>query len=208
MFRKRIGISILDCNLMNVERELCDLKKNGVTNIHIDIMDTTFVENITFGPSMVNRMVSSDFVFDVHVMVDSPLRIIAQLDLENVSLVTIHQEASGKEEAFEYLRDRGVLVGLAINPRTSVEAVNMEGVDFVLIMSVEPGFGGQRFMEESVGKIDKARKQGKIVGVDGGVNGMNIGKLVDVDYVVIGSAYFSSKDKRGFMEAVRSKFLG
>ncbi|KMV65998.1 ribulose-5-phosphate 3-epimerase [Encephalitozoon cuniculi EcunIII-L] len=207
MLKKRIGISILDCNFGNLEEELGELKRNGVTNIHMDVMDTTFVKNITFGPCIINRILEHDFVFDVHMMVESPLDIIMQIDLERVSLVTIHSEVCDKAGVAEYLRKRNVLFGIALNPETQVDDAEMRSADFILIMSVKPGFGGQKFQEECLAKVEEVRRYGKMVGIDGGIEMSNIGRITGADYAVVGSGYFRSGDRKKFLRDITDKFL-
>jgi ribulose-phosphate 3-epimerase len=206
MFMGRVGISILDCNLLRIEEELQELKRNNVEHIHLDVMDTTFVNNISFGPSIVNRiLLLPDFVFDIHMMVDNPLGIISQLRLDNVSIVTIHQEVNGKREVFSYLKEKGVLCGLAINPCTYLDEVDMTDVDMILIMCVEAGFGGQMMKEECLRKIDESRKFNKIIGVDGGIKIENVSKVKNGDYIVIGSSYFKSNDRKKFLYDIRNE---
>jgi ribulose-phosphate 3-epimerase len=206
MFNKTIGISILDCDLLNLQRELLGLKENGVTNIHLDVMDTTFVRNISIGPAIINRILEHDFVFDLHVMVGSPLEIIKQINLERLLLVVVHEEAKDKDEALGYLRERRVRTGIAINPETDVEKASFDGVDFVLIMAVVPGFGGQRLLRRCLPKMKRAREEGKVVGVDGGVNLENLEEVMEFDYVVVGSAYFKAPDRRRYLQDLREKF--
>lgn len=208
MLRRRVGISILDCNFGKLSEELRELKANGVTNIHLDVMDTTFVKNITFGPCIINGILEHDFVFDIHMMVESPLDIVMQMDLGKVSLVTIHHEISNKAGVREYLKQRNVLFGIAINPETRVEEVEMEDADFILVMSVMPGFGGQKFQESCLSKIEDVQRHGKMVGIDGGIGMANIEKVAGVDYAVIGSGYFRSEDRRRFLREITGKFLG
>ncbi|AFM98469.1 ribulose-5-phosphate 3-epimerase [Encephalitozoon hellem ATCC 50504] len=208
MLRRRVGISILDCDFIRLEEELRGLKANGVSNIHLDVMDTTFVNNITFGPCVINKILEHNFVFDIHMMVESPLNIIMQINLEKVSLVTIHHEISNKAGVREYLRQKGVLFGIAINPETQVEEVEVEDVDFILVMSVKPGFGGQKFQESCLAKIEEIRRHGKMVGIDGGIGMGNIDKVTGADYIIVGSGYFRSEDRKRFLCSITERFLG
>lgn len=208
MMRGRVGVSILDCDFGRLCEELEEMRRSGVTNVHLDIMDTTFVGNITFGACIANRVLAHDFVFDIHMMVSSPLGVLEQLDLRNVSLVTVHHEAGDRPGVGEYLRARGILVGVAVNPETPMSDVETDGADFVLVMSVSPGFGGQRLREECLQKVGEARRRGKMVGVDGGVGADNISMVVGADYVVVGSAYFRAADRKGFLDGITRRFLG
>ncbi|KAM0672131.1 ribulose-5-phosphate 3-epimerase [Ordospora colligata] len=208
MLNKRIGISILDCDFMRLEDELGEMMENGVTNVHIDVMDTSFVGNLTFGPCVLNRILKHEFVFDIHMMIEDPIVLLPLIDLSNVFVVTVHQEASGKKKAIEYLRDNGVMAGIAINPETRVEEVDLSDAGFSLVMTVNPGFGGQQFKSECVCKIDQIKKQGKLVGVDGGLNASNIAMVKDADYVVVGSGYFRAEDRREYLTKIRRPFLG
>lgn len=195
----RISISILDADLLNIETVLKDLKKNGVNRIHLDILDTSFVNNISFGTSIVNRILEYDFVFDLHLMVNEPIKILKQLILKKADIVTVHWESKGREEAISYLKESGCRIGIAINPDTPINEFPLESITMILIMAVFPGFGGQSFIKDTISKIEKLK--GKVeIGVDGGINLETICHVKDCNLIVIGSAYFKSKDKKEFLE--------
>lgn len=200
-----IGISVLDSDFGDLEGELQRLRESGVTHVHIDIMDTSFVDNISFGPAIANRILKHGFVFDIHMMVADPMKILVQLDLQRVSLVTVHHSMD-RGRVFEHLRSRGVQTGVAVSPGTAVEDVDLEDADFVLVMTVEPGFGGQKLIGECLQKIQRVKESGRRAGVDGGVNMDNIGLLGDADYVVVGSAYFKAGERRLFLEAMNERW--
>ncbi|KAH9411225.1 ribulose-phosphate 3 epimerase [Ordospora pajunii] len=208
MLTKRIGISILDCDFMRLEDELEEMMENGVTNVHIDVMDTSFVGNLTFGPCVLNKILKHEFVFDIHMMVNDPIVLLPLIDLSNVFVVTVHHEASEKMQAIEYLREKGVMAGIAISPETRVEEVDLKDVGFALVMSVNPGFGGQQLKRECVCKIDQIKKQGKLAGVDGGLNESSIAMVMNADYAVVGSGYFRAEDRREYLGKITRRFLG
>ena len=156
-----ISVSILDLDFMCLEAGLARLKSIGVTHIHLDIVDTTFARNISFGPGILNRILEQDFVFDLHFMIADPLCILEQLDLGNVKHIAVHHRFAEVRSFIERGAYRGsVLVGLAVSPDMEVPDID---ADFFLVMTVHPGFGGQRLLEGCLGKIAAAKRSGKQV---------------------------------------------
>jgi ribulose-phosphate 3-epimerase len=198
-----ISISILDSDLLNINQVLVDLKKEGITNIHLDILDTSFVPNISFGPGLINKILEFDFVFDIHLMVETPIVILDLLNLERVDTVTVHYEIKNIQETIRYIKNKNIKIGLAINPDTGIKEIPQE-VSRILIMTVYPGFGNQSFIERCIKneKIDRSKYQ---IGVDGGINLSTISKVSHFDYIVIGSAYFKSKDRKEFIRKINEK---
>ncbi|KAI4291077.1 ribulose-phosphate 3-epimerase [Pancytospora philotis] len=188
----QIAVSILDLDFLNLDRNLRELRAIGVTHIHLDVIDTSFANNVSFGPRILNQVLGYDFVFDLHFMVASPLELIKQLDLARVERIALH---SGLAEVEAYLRGKGPIVGCALRPSEAVESVS---TDYVLVMTVEPGRGGQDLQTECLAKIKALKRMGKFVGVDGGVKLENIAAAADADLIVVGSALTRSADKKSY----------
>lgn len=172
---------------------------------HIDVMDGHFVDNLTIGPPVVNSLRPGlEKPFDIHLMIDYPVHFAPRFDVTPADVITFHLEA--KDEPFRAIEEIGKLgckVGISLRPITPIAAVfpYLDLVDLVLVMSVEPGFGGQRFMPEALGRISRLREEVKdrnvIISVDGGINEANIGKVVaaGAELIVAGSAIFKGPDK-------------
>ena len=198
--------SVLSANFANLQNDLDQLKKTKVKYIHLDIMDGKFVPNISFGFPIIKAIrKDNDFIFDTHLMIDEPIRYIDQFKKSGADLVTIHYEAcSNLDETIEKIKSCGLKVGLSFKPKTDINNIipYLEKIDLCLVMSVEPGFGGQSFMEDSIGKIQKLRSYiddnnlSCLIEVDGGIKDYNLKKVIDagVDVVVSGSDIFSHKE--------------
>lgn len=198
--------SVLSANFANLQNDLDQLKKTKVKYLHLDIMDGKFVPNISFGFPIIKAIrKDNDFIFDTHLMIDEPIRYIDQFKKSGADLVTIHYEAcSNLDETIEKIKSCGLKVGLSFKPKTDINNIipYLEKIDLCLVMSVEPGFGGQSFMEDSIGKIQKIRSYidennlSCLIEVDGGIKDYNLKKVIDagVDVVVSGSDIFSHKE--------------
>ena len=208
--------SILSADYMNMERDLTETKQMGAKWLHVDIMDGQFVPNITFGYSMVKAMRKvTDLVLDVHLMIDRPIRYVEQFCAAGADYLTVHAEADTPENimaAIEKIRALGVKPGIVVKPNTPAQAIApyLSKVDLVLVMTVEPGFGGQKFMADMMPKLKKLREMldevnpGCHLEVDGGVdlNTCVTCKENGADVLAAGSAFFGSKDKAAFREQV------
>ncbi len=202
---------------LNTELDVC--VKNGIQHLHFDIMDGHFVPNISFGEKLVSDVRKSfpSVFFDVHLMVTNPLRYVSTCADAGANAVTFHVE----EENFFYrtvqaIQNQNMKVGIACNPKTSIAIIQelLPYVDIVLVMSVEPGFGGQAFIPSSLRKIIqlheiRLREQLNFrISVDGGINGENAGAIVDAgaDILVMGSAFFScsTHEKTSLTNAVQN----
>lgn len=190
-----ISVSILDMDFLRLEEGLMDLRALGIRRIHLDVVDTSFAANISFGPGVLNQVLRLDFDFDLHLMLARPLAILRQLDLVNVSLVAVHSEFS---QVRSFLEGTGTKAGLAIGPDEDVLGEDVSNSDYILVMTVQPGFGGQRLIQDCVRKISRLKLTGKLVGVDGGVNAENIALLGGADIIVVGSALTKSGNMKEY----------
>ena len=204
--------SILSCDYMNMKRDFDACKENGVKWLHVDIMDGHFVPNLSFGYSLVKSMRPvTDLVLDVHLMIDTPIKYAENFCKAGADYLTIHVEADTPEnirKTLELIRSLGVKPGIVVKPKTPAEAIEeyLPMVDMVLVMTVEPGFGGQKFMADMMPKVKKLREMLDKVNpechleVDGGVdlNTVVTCKENGANVFVAGSAYFGAADKKAF----------
>ncbi len=214
----KVSPSILSADFANMERDLQMLKDSGAEYIHVDIMDGHFVPNLSMGFPMVSaaRRVS-DLVCDVHLMIDTPIRYVERFCDAGADVLTIHVEADTEEntkKALDMIRAKGVKPAICVKPKTPAEAVLpfIDKVDLILVMTVEPGFGGQSFMADMMPKLKKIseyikeKNPGCELEVDGGVNVETAKTCVEngANVLVAGSAYFKAADKKEFVRTVKS----
>lgn len=209
----RLAPSILSADFGRLERDLSEIEEAGAQLVHIDVMDGHFVPNITIGPMVVKAVHAySELPLDVHLMIDNPEIYLDAFIEAGASQITFHAEATNHAHRLtEHLREAGVRPGIAINPGTPVCVLDsiINWVDYVLVMSVNPGFGGQAFIPGSIQKIahtrDLIQKMNPEVGieVDGGITVANASAVIEAgaDDLVAGSAVFGGDDTRA---AVRS----
>ena len=211
----KVAPSILSADFAHMGEAVEMLEKCKADYIHVDVMDGQFVPNITFGQEMVKALKRCTSVpLDVHLMIDQPERFIDEFIDAGADIVTVHQEATPHVyRAVQMIKARGVKAGVALNPSTPVEMLKsmMEELDMVLIMTVNPGFGGQKFIAPMVKKIEKLKAIKDYFGypfdieVDGGINKdtsvyvRNAGANV----LVAGSAVFSAPDKAQAIQDIR-----
>ena len=200
----RIAPSILSADFGRLGEQVLEAVEGGADSIHLDVMDGHFVPNLTFGPPMIQALrTQTDAAFDVHMMVENPERYIPALAEARVDLITVHVEAVRHlHRVVHQIKDAGILAGVALNPATPVSAVEeiLPDLDLVLVMSVNPGFGGQTFIESSVEKIKHVRRMldergsAAALQVDGGIGPDTAERVVRTGarMLVAGSAVFSS----------------
>lgn len=214
----KISPSILSADFANLERDMHLLEQTGADYAHVDVMDGEFVPNISIGLCVLEaiRRVSTMFL-DVHLMIDRPVRYVERFCKAGADLVTVHVEADTEEntrKALEIIRSCGKKAAISVKPKTPAEAVlpYMDLCDLILVMTVEPGFGGQSFMADMMPKVKKIReyidqvKPECELEVDGGVNEQTgeICKQAGANVLVAGSAYFKAADKAAFVKAIRA----
>ena len=208
--------SILSADYMHFHEDMEKTKENGAKWLHVDIMDGHFVPNLSFGYSWVKAMRKiTDLVLDVHLMIDTPIKYAEEFCKAGSDYLTIHVEADTPEnikKTLELIRSLGVKPGIVVKPKTPAEAVApyLSMVDLVLVMTVEPGFGGQKFMADMMPKLRQLRAMLDEVNptchleVDGGVD-LTTGEICKengADVLVAGSAFFGSADRKAFLERI------
>jgi ribulose-phosphate 3-epimerase len=211
----RIAPSLLSADFSRLAEEIASVEA-GADVLHLDVMDGHFVPNLTIGPAIVKacRKVSK-LTFDCHLMIAEPQRYIERFLEAGADMISIHVEAEPHlERALRMIRDGGAKAGIALNPATPAESLStaIEFCDFVLAMTVNPGFGGQKFIEPVVPKIRHIsrmiRERGLPVDieVDGGIDATTAPAVVDAGarILVAGSAVFGQRDRAAAMEAIRS----
>lgn len=208
--------SILSADYMHFHEDMDRAKADGAKWLHVDIMDGHFVPNLSFGYSWVKAMRKiTDLVLDVHLMIDTPIKYAEEFCRAGADYLTIHVEADTEEnihKTIELIRSLGVKPGVVVKPNTPAEAVApyIEKVDMVLVMTVEPGFGGQKFMAHMMPKVKQLREMineknpACHLEVDGGVD-LTTGEVCKengANVLVAGSAFFGSNDRPGFVKAI------
>ena len=214
----KVAPSILSADFVNLERDIRKLSETGVDYVHIAVMDGIFVPNITIGIPVVAAIRHiTDLPLDVHLMIDRPLRYVEQFCKAGSDLLTVHIEADTEEntlEALKKIRAKGVRAAVSIKPNTPAEAVLpfLPLCDLILMMTVEPGFGGQAFMEHLMPKLRQlrayidAQNPACELEVDGGVNEKTamICRENGANVLVAGSAYFKAADPAAFVRALKA----
>ena len=204
---KKILPSILSADFANLERDIKELENIGIDMFHIDVMDGNFVPNISFGFPIIEAIrPKTDKVFDCHLMIANPENYVEQFCKVGCDMVSFHIEATNHaDRLIQVIKDNGKKAGIVLNPQTSLESIKylLPKVDYVLIMTVNPGFGGQKFIPEMLEKIEdlaKIREEKNynfLIEVDGGINVETSKACRDkgADILVCGSFLFGASDK-------------
>ena len=209
----KVSPSILSADFVNLERDIRALKDEGADYVHVDVMDGNFVPNITLGQPIVAAIRKvTELTLDVHLMIDRPIRYVEQFCKAGADILTIHVEADTEEntrKALEIIKACGVTPAISIKPKTPAEAVLpfLDLCGLILVMTVEPGFGGQSFMADLMPKLQAVRayidekNPGCELEVDGGVNPETAKVCVahGANVLVAGSAYFKAADRAAFV---------
>ncbi len=213
----KVSPSILSADFVNLERDIRKLSETGADYVHVDVMDGIFVPNITIGiPVTAAIRKITELPLDVHLMIDRPIRYVDDFCKAGADILTVHVEADTEEntrKALEMIRAKGVKPAICVKPKTPAEAVLpfIDLCDLILVMTVEPGFGGQSFMADMMPKLKKIREYIDErnpeceLEVDGGVNETTavICRENGANVLVAGSAYFKASDAAAFVAAVK-----
>jgi ribulose-phosphate 3-epimerase len=211
----KIAPSILSADFAKLGEEIKDVEAGGADYIHVDVMDGHFVPNITIGPLVVEAIRPiTDLPLDVHLMIENPDTYIPQFAKAGADIISVHVEACPHlHRTIHLIKDQGVKPGVVLNPATPVEVIEpiLEDIDLVLLMTVNPGFGGQRFIESVLAKIEKVAKMVQERGlhveieVDGGVNVETAKRCVaaGANVLVAGSAIYTQKSRAHAIEEIR-----
>jgi len=217
---KRIAPSILSADFSRLGQEIKAVQNAGADWIHVDVMDGHFVPNLTIGPLVVQAVKQvTSLPLDVHLMIENPDQFIPDFVKAGADLVSVHVEVCPHlNRTVNRIKDLGADAGVVLNPSTPLTVIEwiIEFVDLVLVMSVNPGFGGQSFIPNSIQKIANLRKmidernQATLIEVDGGVSQTTIEaiSLAGADVFVAGSAIFESTDYKETIESFRKKITG
>ena len=210
----QISPSILSADFSRLEQDVVDVEKGGAHMLHIDVMDGHFVSNISFGACVMQSLrPRTDLFFDVHLMISDPLTYAKDFAKAGADMITFHYEAdSDPQETINEIRDLGLKVGMAIKPGTDVKVLDpfLPQLDMALVMTVEPGFGGQKFMTDMMPKVEYLRNwanenhKALWIQVDGGIAASTAKTVADAgaDVLVAGSAVFGAPDRQEAIENI------
>ena len=213
----QLAPSILSADFSRLGDSVAAIERAGAHLIHVDVMDGHFVPNISFGAAVMKSLLGkSGLPFDVHLMIEEPDRYLEDFVTEQTEYITVHQEACiHLNRTIQHIKSLGVKAGVALNPATPLSTLEycIGDIDMVLIMSVNPGFGGQKFIPSATEKVEKLRKMKEeknpelVIEIDGGINTDNVRTVTDagVEIVVAGSSVFGSDDVEGNVKEFLAK---
>lgn len=213
-----IAPSILSADFANLARDIRDMEKNGADWVHVDVMDGNFVPNISIGIPVVKALRPvTGLPLDVHLMIDRPIRYVEEFVKAGADWLTVHLEADQPQNilaCLDKIRSLGCKAALSLKPQTPAEAAipYLTKCDMILVMTVEPGFGGQKFMADMMPKVRALRQMLEecnpacLIEVDGGVDGetCRVCKESGAQVLVAGSAYFRAADRAAFVKTVQA----
>ena len=208
-----VAPSILAADFSSLESEIKKIEKAGADMIHVDVMDGHFVPNITIGPLVVRGIRKiTKLPLDVHLMIEEPAKYIDEFRKAGSDIITLHAESKGNiKSLLSGIKSFGIKAGISIRPKSSMSMIKsyLEDADMVLMMTVEPGFGGQKFMSEVIPKIRQLRSiYDKDIEVDGGINKETAKEVIEAgaNVLVAGTFVFGSKDVKKAIMDLRGKF--